>query len=310
MIGVWVLDYPPNRFIGSELMTHRLLKALQGNGELVKVCTVKGDEPFTFDGVPVTQELSGCDLLISHVGMPNVGWSQRIPRQVVICHNAEAETQLALHTRQFALVVCNSQVMCDGLAMRDDHNYLVVHPPAPVPSRLSAGECVTVVNLNVNKVGRFWDIAESLPGQRFLAVRGGYADQVIPDRVPANVEVIDHVPQDRMWDRVWSRTRLLLAPSERESWNMTAGEALAHGIRTVSTDLPGVRENLGDTATYLLRDDVPAWVSAVSSAPMPDGVAVERARLNRARYLSDVDQFVKAVATLGNNHSETAHYYH
>lgn len=301
MIGVWTLDYPPNRFIGSELMTHELVKAVQRSGTPVAVATTE-DDVYEFDGVPITQNLAGCDVLITHAGMPRVGWSQRVPRQVVVCHNAEAETLLALHVQQAELVVCNSHHMRDLLAEREDHNYLVVHPPAPEPGPLSAGDLVTIVNLNANKVGRFWEIAAALPEQGFLAVLGGYAEQVVPAVVPSNVTVIDHVPQDQMWDLVWSRTRLLLAPSERESWNMTAGEALAHGIRTVATDLPGVRENLGDTATYLGRDDVAGWVDAIRLASVPDGVGVERARANRAQYLLELDEFVEAVTALGNDH--------
>lgn len=309
MIGAWVLDYPPNRFIGSELMTHNLLKALQGSGETVKVCTVEGDAPFTFETIPVTQELSGCDLLITHVGMPHTGWSQQIATQVAVCHNAEAETFLALHTRQFAVVVCNSDHMRGVLEAREDHNFMVVHPPAPKPAELSDGDRVTIVNLNENKAGRFWDIARALPEQGFLAVTGGYADQQIPCVIPSNVEVIDHVPQSEMWERVWSRTRLLLAPSARESWNMTAGEALAHGIRTVSTDLPGVRENLGDTATYLDRDDLAGWVAAVTESPLPDVIGQSRAQFNHDRYTADVNLFVEAVNRLGSNHCEAAYNY-
>lgn len=306
MIGAWVLDYPPNRFIGSELMTHNLLKALQAF-ERVKVCTVKGDAPFTFEGIDVVQELSGCDLMVTHVGMPHVGWSQKIARQVAVCHNMEAETLLALHTRKFDLVVCNSEHMRDVLEAREDHPFIVVRPPAPKPAELSTGDRVTVVNLNENKAGLFWDIARALPEQGFLAVTGGYADQIVPCVVPSNVEVIDHVPQSDMWARVWSRTRLLLAPSARESWNMTAGEALAHGIHTVATDLPGVRENLGQTATYVDRDDLPGWVSAVTSAPLPDFQAQQRAQFNHDRYLTDVNLFVEAVKHLGNDHNQTPH---
>lgn len=306
MIGAWVLDYPPNRFIGSELMTHELLKALQSRFD-VKVATVHDSAPFVYDGVPVTHELSDCDLMVTHVGMPHTSWSQKISRQVAVCHNAEAETLLALHTRTYDLVVCNSVHMRDVLAEREPHRFMVIHPPAPAPAELSTGDRVTIVNLNDNKVGRFWDIAAELPEQAFLAVLGGYADQNIPTVVPPNVEIIDHVPRAQMWEQVWSRTRLLLAPSARESWNMTAGEALAHGIRTVSTDLPGVRENLHDTATYLDRDDVSAWVAAVTESPPPNVYAQQRALFNHDRYTSEVAEFVKAVERIGNNHDQTTH---
>lgn len=304
MIGVWTLDYPPKRFVGSEMMTHQLVKALQASGSVVRGATTGTRESWEFDGVQVTQNLAGCDVLITHADMPRVGWARRIRKQVAVCHNTEAGVELAIHVTRFDLVVCNSDVMRAHLEARDEQNYMVVRPPAPELGKISRGDAVTIVNLNENKVGRFWEVAAALPEQRFIAVLGGYGDQVLPVVVPANVEVLDHVSPELMWEKVWSQTRLLLAPSGRESWNMTAGEALAHGIPTVSTDLPGVRENLGDTATYLDRDDVDGWIAAVRSV-RPSGVRA-RARFNRTRYLSDVEAFVEAVNTIGDDHHKAA----
>src|SRR5690554_2458386 len=152
MIGVWVLDYPPNRFIGSELMTHRLMKAVQRSGRDVRVATLEGGLPYTFEGVPVTHDLSGVSVVVTHAGMPLTGWCQRGAKRVAICHNAEAETLLAVHTQQFDLVVCNSDHMKQVLEQRDEHDYMVVHPPSPGPAELSEGDRVTIVNLNDNKV--------------------------------------------------------------------------------------------------------------------------------------------------------------
>lgn len=229
---------------------------------------------------------------------------------VGICHNTQEGVLLGVHMHRFTLVVCNSDAMKTELEQRDAQNYTVVHPPAPQVGKLSRGEHVTIVNLNENKVGRFWDIAAALPDQRFLAVLGGYGDQIIPASVPSNVEIIEHVPQDQMWEKVWSRTRLFLAPSERESWNMTAGEALAHGIHTVTTDLPGVRENVGQTAIYLARDSLRDWVSAVTGSPLPNAHAQQRAQFNHDRFNADMDRFVKAVNDIGNCDDKTPQHNH
>lgn len=306
MIGVWTLNYPPERFIGSEMMTHQLVKALIRSGAEVRAATTGTSNRWEFEGVQVTQDLTGCDVLVTHADMPRVGWVHRIPKQVAVCHNLEAGVLLSMHNNRFALVVCNSDAMRAELEQREPQPYMVVRPPSPPQAGLSRGELVTVVNLNENKVGRFWDIARVLPEQGFLAVLGGYGEQVIPAMVPSNVEVLEHVPQHLMGERVWSRTRLLLAPSERESWNMTASEALAYGIATVTTDHPGVRENLGDTATYVDRDDIDGWVAAIIDAPPPSAKVQGRAQFNHARHETDLTRFVKAVSDLGNDHSEAA----
>ncbi len=302
------ISYPPLRHIGSEIYTHRLNVALSAvHGVRATTHSVKNNPGF--EGVRVSpfgwSETDWADLYLCHTDFagPVLGLGRPV---VGICHNTESAVLVSVHVNRFDLVVCNSDHMRETLAARDAQNYMVVHPPAPPVGEMSTGDRVTVVNLNENKVGQFWDIARALPEQRFLAVLGGYEEQIVPAEVPVNVEVIGHVPQSEMWERVWSRTRLLLAPSARESWNMTAGEALAHGIRTVSTDLPGVRENLGDTATYLDRDDLEAWVCAVTDSLRPDVYAQARAQFNHDRYTADLALFVEAVSTLGNSDSQAA----
>jgi glycosyltransferase involved in cell wall biosynthesis len=122
---------------------------------------------------------------------------------------------------------------------------------------------VTIVNLHVNKVGRFWRIARRLPEIQFLAVLGGYGHQVVPRRIPRNVEIIDHVPASEMDAAVWSRTALLLAPSARESWGMTATEALQRGIPVLAHPTPGLLESLGAAGMFADRRDVREWVRII-----------------------------------------------
>lgn len=302
------LDYPPRRHIGSELFTHRLNVALVAAHE-VRAATVSVKTNPGFERIPVEpfgwSDKSWADLFICHTDY--AGPVMALGKPVVgICHNTQEGVLLGVHTHRFALVVCNSDAMKAELEQRDSQPYMVVHPPAPPVGPLSSGDMVTIVNLNENKLGLFWDIAAALPEQKFLAVAGGYGEQIIPPIVPSNVEIVGHVPQAQMWDKVWARTRLLLAPSRRESWNMTAGEALAHGVPTVATDIPGVRENLGATATYLDRDDLPAWVATVAAARTPNGRIQERAQSNHDRFNADVASYVKAVSALGDSHRQAA----
>lgn len=309
MIGVWTLNYPPRRFIGSELMTHQLVKAVQAAGTRVKVATAEKPGNWSHEGIQVAADLSDCNLLILHTDMPRVSWSRRIPCQIGICHNAEAGVQLALHTNRFELVVCNSEIMRAELEARDPHPYIVVRPPAPKPGKLPTNpEFVTIVNVNENKAGPFWEIAKRLRNTKFLVVKGGYGDQHF-HRLP-NVTVIDPVPHHLMFEKVWSRTRLLLAPSTRESWNMTAGEAISHGIPVISSDIPAVRENLGSAAIYLDQKHVGAWLKAIKHAPAPSNRVRARAASNRTRHLLDVQRFVEEVVALGDRHDKTGINHH
>jgi glycosyltransferase involved in cell wall biosynthesis len=128
---------------------------------------------------------------------------------------------------------------------------------------LSTHLCVTIVNLESNKVGRFWAVARRLPEISFLAVRGGYGTQHVPLLRPSNVEVIDHVSASQMEDQVWSRTSVLLVPSARESWGMTATEALQRGIPVLAHPTPGLRESLGAAGWFIDRSDIRTWCAGL-----------------------------------------------
>lgn len=307
-VQAFTLDYPPRRYIGSEMMTHRLLDALSGAGHFVRVGTVSTKENPGFEGISVTPhnwlDRDWADAYLVHAELSGPVIDRGKP-VVAICHNLEAAVLVAVKRGRFALVVANSQCMHDVLAAEGVES-LVVHPPAPKPRDVSEGDRVTVVNLNAEKIGRFWDIAHAMPEQGFLAVLGGYGDQVVPAVVPSNVEVVEHVRAHRMDELVWSRTRLLLAPSARESWNMTAGEAIAHGIPVLSADLRAVRENLGQSATYLDVDDVNAWVEEIRMAAEPNSSIQQQAVLNRRRYERDLHGFVEAVGALDSDHREAS----
>jgi glycosyltransferase involved in cell wall biosynthesis len=142
---------------------------------------------------------------------------------------------------------------------------------------------VTIVNLDSNKVGRFWRIARRLPDIHFLAVRGGYGFQIIPRRIPRNVEVLEHVPSDRMDELVWSRTALLLMPSLRESWGMTATEALQRGIPVIAHPTPGLRESLGDAGIFVDRADWRTWSHYIRTMLADPGGYARRSEASRRR---------------------------
>jgi glycosyltransferase involved in cell wall biosynthesis len=301
------LDYPPRRFIGSEVMTHRLLDSLADAGHFVRASTISSEPNPGYDGISVTpleqldDEWADAYLVHAEIAAPIL----RLHKPVIaICHNLETAVLVSLRRNNFDLVIANSLTMQAELAELDIES-IVVHPPAIKSGMVLAGDLVTIVNLNENKVGRFWEIAAAMPEQGFLAVLGGYGEQIIPDQIPGNVEIIDHVRSHRMVEKVWGLSRLLLAPSARESWNMTAGEAIAYGIPVLATDHPGVRENLGRSATYLPVGDVDAWVEEIRMAAEPNESIQQQAILNRRRYDADLHYFAKAVGTLGDDHRQT-----
>src|SRR5690606_41527203 len=91
------------------------------------------------------------------------------------------------------------------------------------------GDGVTLINLYPPKgAATFWTLAERMPDVKFLAVIGGYGHQDV--RELPNVEVMPNIPGRRMRDEVYARTKILLMPSEYESWGRVGVEAMASGI--------------------------------------------------------------------------------
>lgn len=70
---------------------------------------------------------------------------------------------------------------------------------------------------------------------------------------------------------------------------MAAVEALASGIPVIAHPTPGLREALGDAATFIDRDDHRAWADAVAGlyADGPRRAKATAAALARSAFLAD-----------------------
>lgn len=286
--------YPPHHNAGAEWAAHTLLRDLAAHGHQVEVwlSEVTGRRlPFDLDGVRVIPATthnafaaavrSGRSVVVSH--LENVrpaasaarGWGRPL---VVLCHNTFPATFRAIGSGTTALAVYNSDWMAKEADKHFEanpklvkpHNSVVVRPPVRAADyRATPGDRITLINLYANKgADVFWELAERMPERQFLAVRGSYGDQVVKD-LP-NVEVIDNVPGDEMAKRVYSRTRILLMPSEYESWGRTGVEACASGIPVIANPTPGLAESLGTAGIFVDRDDVGGWQKAIEMLDEPD----------------------------------------
>ena len=160
---------------------------------------------------------------------------------------------------------------------------IVVHPVTREQDHVTdPGDRVTLVNLSPAKGGELFRLlALSFPQVPFLGVRGGYGRQEL-HMMPRNVEVI-RTTADMRGD-VWARTRVLLVPSERETWGMVGVEALASGIPVVASDTGGLQESLGSGAfRFLDSRDLAGWQRAVDDLQDPATWALASARA-RARF--------------------------
>lgn len=302
-VAVSTLSAPPARFIGSELMTIRLAQALQDAGHDVTVHPrIDCIEEHLQGGVRIVPTpITSADVVICHA---DYGIQARRSHKlsavpiVAICHNSAAGVKVGLVNTRPALTVVNSMTMRDAMHAPDA---LIVNPPAPAIVHMRPGRCVTTLSLNELKGGaQFWRVTETLPRSPFLAVQGGYGEQIVHHR--PNVRILEHAPADELDRRVWRHTGIFLQLSETESWGMAAAEAIAHGIPVIAHPTPGIVENLGDAAVYVDRDDTAGIAEAILAIQQDPVRHHVRAQLRAAQHVAtsqlQVTQWVAAIEGL------------
>lgn len=193
-----------------------------------------------------------------------------------------------------------SLVWFPSRACRDHYPYCdrsVVLPPPVDPGRYrtTPGGLIT---LNGTTAAKGADvlaaIAEGMPDRQFLAIRTPWHD---PVPLPGSVEVVDRTEPRELH----ARTRVLLMPSQTESWGRVAS-----GSRRCCRASPCSRLRCrasgrrSETPVYVPRDDVDGWVAELRRLDDPDAyaAAAARARAHTAGldYAAELRAFEHAAA--------------
>lgn len=295
--------YPPSARVGAFLATHELLTDLVSRGHRVDVLTRACQEPvYKLDGVTVGPGVAKpdvdlavavADVVVSHAGDDGVAARAAVKYgkpNVRMVHGYHEDLD---HRLQGAsLVVFNSH------ASRHEAGYVgeqvVVRPPLRPNLAARPGGRTTLINLSEAKGGDlFWRLARALPHIDFLGVRGGWGNQ-IPGLKP-NVWICAPTQDMRS---IYSNTRILLMPSERESWGMVGVEAMSCGIPVIAHPTEGLRESLGDAGIFVDRDNGQGWVDEIERLQYHEQweEASHRARMHEAP--DDRDLFIDAIESL------------
>lgn len=299
-------NYPPHSLVGAWIATHRFLVGLVDRGHDVAVFAAQQHRSsYMLDGVKVDTGRRGrthgltlarqADVLITHAGDVGLGAaavSEASGLKVAMVHGLDG-----MNLEGADLAVFNSHYL--ARVIPHECRSIVCHPPVPEANPLpSPGHAALIVNLTREKgVETVWRCAAALPRRTFLGVRGGYGRQIIP-RTP-NFEVL---PPQRDMERIWARTRVLLMPSQHETWGMVGVEAMRRGIPVIAHPTPGLVESLGEAGTFVRRSDVAGWVAAIRRLDDPTTYQAASERgLARSAELPpgpEVERFIDAVASL------------
>lgn len=269
--------YPPKHNCGAEYMLHNIVKHLQGKGHNVRVLLHQANHykitnNYTWDGVdvfpPNANLIEGmfrwADAVFTHLDYTR--WTihtAKLYKKPVfhLIHNSHPYPEIidAEHQQH---IIYNSEWLKDLLQYKF-HSFVVTPPIDYRNYDIGAptGDKITLINLNKNKGGEiFHEIAKALPHKQFLGVQGSYDPQLVQKL--HNVTYVSNTP-DIM--NVYRQTRILLMPSEYESWGMVATEAMCSGIPVICTETPGLKENCGKAGIYVKdRNNIKAWVKAIT----------------------------------------------
>lgn len=302
------IDYPPARWIGSEVGTHELLRVLVDAGHHVTVaCPTKRGADWTHDGIAVRpgpkalhEELAGADVVIAHVEMGRFLRRHQGPK-IGVTHNGRRNVAESLEAWQWDLLVHNAEATAQDLASSRRCPWIVVHPPVRWKDwqvKRPGADAITLVNVTGEKGSdTFYELARRMPDRNWIGVLGGWGEPDVRD-LPG-VTIVPHGADMRA---VYARTRILLMPSEHESWGRVAVEAMASGIPVLATDLPGPREAIGKGGVLIELDWVDEYQRQIELLDDPKTYeALSRAAAARAKKLDpakQLEEFVQSVEAL------------
>lgn len=266
----------PFHIAGSETMLHNALRVFVEDGHQVHMLTTDADAPphWSHDGV-CSQGFEETEELLSHLTQmrPDVILTQHhLAHDVLpVARKIGARSALLVHMEQEMaeelftadslgadLTVFNAQRYADLFPQYQGR--IAVIPPIvhTTDHRAQPGNNITLMTVRRYKGSDlFYELAHRMPEYPFLAVKGGYLPEMDDVRDMNNVEVLEHTRNVR--DEVWGRTRVLLAPSRGETWNLSVAEACSSGIPVIANDVPGLREPLGGAGIFIDRHLVDTW---------------------------------------------------
>lgn len=305
-------------------MLHEMMTYLVSKGhECVVRLPISTLQPYELDGVRVDvdswkqtkAELQTADILISYlnrqgyvINLAEFENNHHSLPLVIVHHNTNGFHPLKMKNQsdnpknRWLYQIYNAEHT--KATLNYNKPSMVLHPPVdPKRVKTKKGTKITLINTREEKGGKLWEeLARLLPDHEFLGVEGAYdlAGQVKPN-LP-NVEFLANTSDIK---KAYSKTRILLMPSERESYGRTGVEAMISGIPVIAHPTAGLRESLGDAGIFIDRKDTQAWVEAIKKLEDPaeykaaSEKALARAKAieaGRIKELAEMEEFfIKAI---------------
>lgn len=317
--------YPPKHNCGSEYVAHHVNKYLISKGHNCRVILHHDlgiTTPYNYEGVECFGSKVGAHVDTYRWASIVLTHLDKTQFSIIMAHEAKRPLAHFVHNdisyncivNAFSKVyaVYNSQWIADKIGYNIPG--IVLHPPCNAVDYTidNTGDYITLVSLNERKGGyKLYEIARAMPDKQFLGVIGSYdnpgslkMDQVSIINKLISLPNFTLVPNTPDILATYRRTRILLMPSDYESWGRTATEAMCSGIPVICTPTEGLKENCGAAAIYVGNPidgepgeaqvdtgSVEEWVKAIRSLDNPETYREKSlACRNRAKELDPIKE--------------------
>jgi len=267
--------YPSEHNAGSEVTLHAILRGLTKRGHECVVAAAEVSDPhYVIDGVEVfrppeaepdrsrwfMEKAGWADVILTHLNCTGLAMQYAREASKPLVHLIHNTNQIKFHNIRpirAQLLIFNSEWVRDTTPMNPS---VVVHPivePDRYHVERPAADAVTFINLTATKGALvFYELARRIIDTPFIGVHGAYGIPEPPPDGLENLTIHEQMPDLRP---IYAQTKVVLMPSDYESYGRVAVEAACSGIPAIVHPTPGLKEALGPAGIYIDRANVDAW---------------------------------------------------
>lgn len=272
-----VHSYPPKNNAGGPTAMHSLLlEAKRRRGWDVSVLVDANGEDYEWEGIPVVSTrvvptmrgiYASADVVLTslHTTIRADDLARGMNKPLVhLVHNERQLNNWKVRPRPHDIAIFNTRWL-KGVSNWSARS-CVLHPHVDADRVLTKTEDpnITLVNRTANKgADLFYTLAIANPQWDFVAVDGGYGDQLpLPRNTGDGPWNLYHMANQSDPREIYRMTGVLLAPSASESWGLAPIEAALSGIPTIGAPTNGFIES-GICWRLIDRTSVGDWTAAL-----------------------------------------------
>jgi len=288
---------------GGEIYLSRLIDHLVSKGHEIRIITGH-TEHYKYKGIDCYSQgemkdlwlgnndhFQWCDFVLTHLIGTAYGFNKATQHKkplVFIAHNNATSYPVKNCKQEDCHIIYNSYQLRDDLQKTvGQFNSVVLHPIIPEFQKPN-GDSITLVNCNFNKGGHILiELAKQSPHVKFIGVLGGYGDQVTAD-----LPNLTYFENGTDMTEVYAKTKVLIVPSEFESYSQCAAEAMTCGIPVIAHPTNGLKENLSYAGIFISRSEIENYANKILSLLNNKSAynAQSELSLKRAKSIQEMSQ--------------------